>query len=150
MHSTSYQRNVPIGTFLQVPIGTSPGKGGCATWHNMMQTAFQAAFTEAFEREGTRIVEIVKGSGVSRSKINKLFTEENRNVAVEDAIAIASFYGKSVEQFLSGQASDRRDQLAALSELLTDEEADLLAAQIKGVVAHRMNESKQQSSSASE
>lgn len=113
-----------------------------------MKTAFRDAFIKHFNDSDARVVDVVNQTGVSRSKINKLLRKENDKVIVEDAIALASFFGKSVEQLLSGQTSSARDQISALAEILTDEEAGLLAAQIKGVVAHRLNELKQHEANA--
>jgi transcriptional regulator with XRE-family HTH domain len=100
-----------------------------------MAYEFRKAFVEHFEMNGTRIAEIVKATGVSRDVINKLLARENSSTTAENALLIAAFYGKSVNQFISGLEPTDEDRLSALFGLLSVEERRLVESQLRGLVS---------------
>lgn len=60
---------------------------------------FKAALLFHMERGGTKIADLASGSGVSESAIKKLRTR-NDTTSAENALAIAKFYGLSLEEFM--------------------------------------------------
>jgi plasmid maintenance system antidote protein VapI len=89
------------------------------------------------ERHETSITDLVDGSGVSRDVINKLKARADSSTTVENAVKIAAYYGKSVNQFLALREVTQEDRLATLFELLPSEAQRLLAAQVEGLLRHR-------------
>jgi plasmid maintenance system antidote protein VapI len=85
----------------------------------------------------TKIVDLVRHTGISRDVINKLLARERSSTVVENAVLIAAFYGETIEEFMRcGGPRDARS-LAALSSLLTDDEARMLEAQVRGLLQQR-------------
>lgn len=90
------------------------------------------------EKNGTTIAELVSRTGVSRDVINKLKAREDASTTVENAMLISAFYGKTVNQFIMKQDVTEQERIQNLFDLLQPEEAQLLAAQIQGVIAQRV------------
>jgi transcriptional regulator with XRE-family HTH domain len=101
-----------------------------------MSGSFRNALIWHMERDETKVTDLVKGSGVSRDTINKLLARENASTSVENALLIAAYYGKTVEQFIQKDDS-AENHLAALSELLQPDEVRMLEAQVRGLIAQR-------------
>ena len=109
-----------------------------------MEEAFREALIRHFSAGDDKIADLVNQTGVSRSKINKLLRRENSTVELTDAIAIATFYRKSVEQFTFGTDGDAlEDDLSHLTQQLTPQERQHLVPQIRGVIAHRLRTQKE-------
>ena len=102
-----------------------------------MKDAFRESFIRHVNEFGSKVADLEGGTGVPRSIINKLLRRENRTTNVEDAMAIAHYYGKSLEEFIGGNTGSNTVALSALLSFLTDEELSMFVAQIKGVVADR-------------
>lgn len=122
-------RQVPIDTLNSVPFGTL---------NVGMANDFRSALLWHMEMNGTTIAELVSRTGVSRDVINKLKAREDASTTVENAMLIAAFYGKSVNQFIMRQDVSEQERIQNLFDLLQPEEAQLLAAQIQGVIAQRV------------
>lgn len=122
-------RQVPIDTLKNVPFGTLNAG---------MANDFRSALLWHMEKNGTTIAELVSRTGVSRDVINKLKAREDASTTVENAMLIAAFYGKSVNQFIMKQDVSEQERIQNLFNLLQPEEAQLLAAQIQGVIAQRV------------
>ncbi len=107
-----------------------------------IQTATMGDFRDAFlwhvEKHGTSFAELVAATGVSRDILNKLKARPASSTNVEAGIAIARFYGKTVEQFMRREPSDREREFARLYAELTPQERQLLVAQMRGILeAHQ-------------
>lgn len=102
-----------------------------------MQTAFRSALIWHMQQHGTRVVDLEKGSGVTRGVINKLIRQENGTTGVENAMRIAAYYGKTVEDFVRMQASAPDHPLVALAALLHPDEERLIEAQVRGILTSR-------------
>lgn len=105
-----------------------------------MKTAFRDALIYHFEKNGTKVVDLVSGSGVGRGKINKLLRRENATVEVQDAIGIALFYGMTVPQFLRKDQEASPNSLDELAELLPPEERRRFEAEIVKAAAERLKD----------
>lgn len=118
----------PNDTLIGRPVGTLI---------DCMAFEFQQAFLWHMANHQTKIVDLVRGTGVSRDVINKLIKRDGSSTTVENAILIASFYGKTVNEFIQRQQASDIDRAATLFGLLTPEDRDLLSAQIRGILTSR-------------
>lgn len=102
-----------------------------------MERSFRQALIWHMQRHETRVVDLMRGSGVSRGIINKLIREENGTTGVENAMKLAAFYGKGVEEFVRMQDIPVDHPLMALAALLSPDEERLVEAQVRGILAAR-------------
>lgn len=120
------------------PVTSSANRHGAKifapAYKPAMNFAFRASLMWHMERHGTKIVDLVKATGVSRDVLNKLKAREDSSTTVENGILIAAYYGKSINQFIAKAEVTQADRLRTLFELLTPEEQTLLSAQIEGVL----------------
>lgn len=98
---------------------------------------FRTALLWHMEHHNTSITDLVDGSGVSRDVINKLKARADSSTTVENAVKIAAYYGKSVNQFLALREVTQEERIATLLELLPQEVQRLLAVQLEGLLRHR-------------
>lgn len=98
---------------------------------------FRHALVWHMDREGTSISDLVSATGVSRDVINKLRARPESSTTVENAMLIAAYYGKTVNQFISLETTNSDDAAKTLIGLLTPEERRLLEAQMRGLLAAR-------------
>ena len=121
-------KQVPNDTLRQMPLGTlSDG----------MADDFRTALIWHMDVEGTKISDLVRETGVSRDVINKLLGRENSSTSAENAMLIAAYYGKTVNQFVARVPVDADDRLRTLYGLLRPEERRILEAQMRGLVSQR-------------
>ena len=102
-----------------------------------MQKTFQNALKWHMEREQTRVVDLVRATGVSRDTINKILRRDNASTSAENALLIAAYFGKSLETFILCDEVASVQHLAALAELMRPEEARLIEAQVMGILKSR-------------
>jgi hypothetical protein len=121
---------------LQVPNDTLQGTPNVTLFESMADD-FRSAFLWHMEQHQTKIADLVKEAGVSRDVINKLIGRASSSTSVENAMLIAAYYGKSVNQFVACAPADASDRTKALLDLLRPEERQLLEAQIRGLVYQR-------------
>lgn len=89
------------------------------------------------DKHGTKIADLVRQTGVSRSVINKLLSREGNSTAAENVVMIAAYYGKTVNQFLAMEEVSDWQVAENLWELMTPEERRLMRAQMHGLLASR-------------
>lgn len=125
-------KQVPIDTLRHVPIGilTHP-----------MANEFKQALEWHMKEHDTKIVDLVNGAGVTRDVVNKVLYRKPASTSVENAILIAAFYGKTVNQFVSLQPVSSLERAKNLFELMQPEDLQLLEAQIQGILAQRARRS---------
>ena len=123
-------------TQRQVPNDTLPKKG-FRSLPPRMTYDFRHALVWHMDKEGTSISDLVSATGVSRDVINKLRARPESSTTVENAMLIAAYYGKTVNQFISLEQTDADDAARSLIELLTPEERRLLEAQMRGLISAR-------------
>lgn len=102
-----------------------------------MKGRFREALLWHMEQEGTGVTELSRATGVSRDAINKIIARENSSTDAEKAMLIAAYYGKDLGEFMNLRDPGAENPIAALAELLTPDEARLLEAQIRGLLAGR-------------
>lgn len=70
------------------------------------QGVFRSAFMAAMAAQNVGISEIVAETGVSRDVINKLIARPSSSTSVENAVALAAFFGMSVEDLMASTSSE--------------------------------------------
>lgn len=119
---------------LQEPIDTLRKKSVEALcWP--MASDFREALIWHMNQQETPISELVRETGVSRDVINKLRARPGSSTTAENAMLIASYYGKSVNDFISCKPASEAGRLAALFDLLSEEERRMLEAQLHGLLS---------------
>lgn len=102
-----------------------------------MDDRFRQALLWHMQHHGTPVADLVDGTGVSRSVINKLRTREGSSTTAENGLLIAAYYGKTLNDFVAMKETSEADRFNALLDLLTPEERRLLQAQIRGLLSER-------------
>ena len=95
---------------------------------------FREAFLWHIAHHGTTFAEMVDSTGVSRDILNKLKARPDSSTNVETGLKIARYYGKTLEQFIRCEPSDREREFGRLYAELTPQERQLLLAQMRGIV----------------
>lgn len=121
---------------LQVPIDTLPDFPPPRLTSAMAED-FRAALLWHMQEHGTTVAQLVAATGVTRDIINKVRMRENASTSVENAVLIAAYYGKTVNEFLALRPSTEASRIRALVDLLPTEAQRLLEAQIRGLLDHR-------------
>ena len=116
---------MPIDTLQNVAAGSLT----CG-----MSGDFRRALMWHMDRHQTAIADLVRETGVSRDVINKLKAREDSSTTAENAMLIAAYYGKSVNDFMNLRETDETDRLRALFDLLSPVERRLLEAQMRGLI----------------
>ena len=102
-----------------------------------MSESFREALLWHIEQHNTNVTHLAKATGVSRDAINKLRAREGSTTTVENALMIAAFYGKTVNQFVNREPAPQEDIIQALIGLLSDAETRELATQIRSILSDR-------------
>lgn len=124
-------RQVPTDTLRKMPAGTLSAD---------MEAAFRDALMWHMERHDTKIADLVRETGVSRDVVNKLRARPESSTDVENAILIAAYYGKTVNEFITKKEATEVSRTQALLDLLSPEEHRLLQSQIRGLLRERAPE----------
>lgn len=123
-----YSGQVPNDTLPKMPFGTLS---------DAMDAPFRNALLWHMEQNNTTIADLVNETGVSRHVVNKLKARPNSSTDVENAILIAAYYGKTVNEFIAKKEATDLSRTSALLELLSPEEHRLLQLQIRGLLRDR-------------
>lgn len=100
-----------------------------------MASTFRDALLWHMDQHHTTIADLARGSGVSSDIIKKLRTR-NSSTSAESAIAIARYYGETLEQFIACEVRPE----AGFQDLwarLTPDERRIVQAQIEGLLSSR-------------
>ena len=119
-------RQVPNGPLMKV---------NAARLYGGMADDFRRAFLRHLDDHQTQLSALARETGVSLDVLKKLKGRATGSTTVENAMLIAAYYGKTVNQFVSGQDVTQDQKLANLMQLLTPEERQLLEAQMLGLIA---------------
>jgi hypothetical protein len=99
--------------------------------------SFRDALLRHMAQRDTTIADLSRGSGVSPDVIKKVRTRPNASTKAEEAVRIAAFFGKTVDQFIKNEEVSKDQQLMLLVELLSPDEQMLLEAQIRAMISIR-------------
>lgn len=102
-----------------------------------MAKPFREAFIEAVEGSGVSVAEVALKSGVSKEQLNKLKQRPGAKTNVDDAIKVAGYFGKTLDQFLEDDEALIRSEIVDLYNQLTDQERQMILGAAKGALASR-------------
>ncbi len=93
-----------------------------------MTKTFRAALLQALEETGLPLSKVALGSGVSYDQLKKLKQRPHASTNVDDARAVANFFGVTLDQFLGDTTVSARAEIIDLYNRLTEEEIEILKA----------------------
>lgn len=118
----------------QVPNGPLRESQPSRLWRGMADD-FRRAFLRHIDEHRTSMADLARATGVSLDVLKKLKTRPTGSTTVENGLLIAAFYGKTVNQFVTGEPLSEDDRLQNLLSMLTPSERQLLEAQMLGLIA---------------
>ncbi len=97
-----------------------------------MVKTFRAALLDALKETGVPLHRVAVGSGVSYDQLKKLRQRPLASTNVDDARAVANFFGVTLDQFLDDRSLSARVELLEFYTLLSDQEIEILKAAARG------------------
>ena len=97
-----------------------------------MAKTFRSALLDALEETGLPLSKVALGSGVSYDQLKKLRQRPLASTNVDDARAVANFFGVTLDQFLDDASLSARVELVELRNRLTDRELEILRDAARG------------------
>ena len=105
-----------------------------------MKEAFRESLIAHIATYRISIAKLSRETGVSLSLIQSLNQRKSVCPNVDDAIKLARYFGKSVEEFVGVSRDDQEKRLRALISRLTEGEKDFLEAQLTTLAARQGRE----------
>lgn len=102
-----------------------------------MTKTFRTALIEALSATSTSAQKLADATGVSVHQIKKLKSGKSLSTNVDDAVKIAHYFGKSLDQFLDDPSLASDVDIIGLLNRLSPQERDFLLSSAKGVLAAR-------------
>ena len=99
---------------------------------SLMTRTFRAALLAMLDRTGFDLKAVANGSGVSYEQLKKLKQRPDASTNVDDARAVANFFGLTIDEFLEDNLASDRIALARQWTELTEQERDLLRSAARG------------------
>jgi transcriptional regulator with XRE-family HTH domain len=100
-----------------------------------MPKTFRQALLDHASRHSVSLAEVARGTGVSYEQLKKISQRDQARTNVHDALAVAAFFGLTVNEFLEDHLAQDRLAVADLWFRLTPEERDILQAAARGRAA---------------
>ena len=100
-----------------------------------MAKTFRSALLDALEETGLPLSKVAVGSGVSYDQLKKLRQRPLASTNVDDARAVAKFFGVTLDHFLGEKSLSARVELVEFYNRLTDQEIEILKAAARGQAA---------------
>lgn len=97
-----------------------------------MAKTFRVALLEALEQTGLPLSKVAAGSGVSYDQLKKLRQRPRSSTNLDDARAVANFFGVTLDQFLDDTSLQARVQLVDFYNHLSESEIEILKAAARG------------------
>ena len=97
-----------------------------------MAKTFRSALLDALEETGLPLHRVAVGSGVSYDQLKKLRQRPLASTNVDDARAVANFFGVTLDEFLGDSSLSARLELLEFYSRLTDQEIEILKAVARG------------------
>lgn len=102
-----------------------------------MSVSFRESFLAHLDASGISVTDVAKGAGVSREALYKLKQRRVESTNAEDAVKVARFFGKSLEEFMGRPPDPRIAEIMGLFCSLSQTEQGFLRAQIEALAARR-------------
>ena len=100
-----------------------------------MHKTFSDAFIAHLKDSNERVTVIAKNAGVTKEALYSLKYSKTLNMGVDEAIRVAAYFGKTVEEFMGLAQPRLNDALIRRIESLSPRERDLLQAAIDAFLA---------------
>jgi hypothetical protein len=97
-----------------------------------MAKTFRSALLDALKETGLPLSKVALGSGVSYDQLKKLRQRPLASTNVDDARAVANFFGVTLDQFLDDTSLSARVELVELRNRLTERELEILRDAARG------------------
>lgn len=98
-------------------------------------TLYRECLITHMKAAGISAAELSRQTGVPKSKIDKLCQRVTTDTLVTDAVKMAHYFGKTMEEFMGLAArKERIEGLMVLLSRLSPEQAKMLEAQILGLL----------------
>lgn len=107
--------------------------------HSLMleHEKFRESLIAHMERHGIGASELARKTGVPKTTLDKLVQRRVSRTNYFDAMRLARYFGKTLEEFVDGKPDDDNTKLKMLIESLYTDEKAIVEAQIEGIVARR-------------
>ena len=106
--------------------------GSCLGYGILMAKTFRSALLDALQETGLPLSKVAAGSGVSYDQLKKLRQRPHASTNVDDARAVANFFGVTLDQFLNDSSVSARVELVEFYSRLSDDEIEILKAAARG------------------
>jgi hypothetical protein len=100
-----------------------------------MAKTFRSALLDALKETGLPLSRVAVGSGVSYDQLKKVRQRPLASTNVDDARAVAHFFGVTLDHFLDDGSLSARVELLEFYNRLSDQEIEILKAAARGKVA---------------
>ena len=97
-----------------------------------MVKTFRSALLDALKETGLPLHRVAVESGVSYDQLKKLRQRPLASTNVDDARAVANFFGVTLDQFLDDTSLSVRIELLEFYNRLSDQEIEILKAAARG------------------
>jgi transposase-like protein len=98
-----------------------------------MTKTFRQALLDALERTGANLSDVARGASVSYEQLKKVTQRATASTNVDDARAVANYFGLTVDEFMDDSLAEDRLRLAQLWSRLSEKERQILLAAARGL-----------------
>lgn len=102
-----------------------------------MTKKFRQAFIDALDASGYSVAQVSRDTGVSTEQLYKLCQRETASTNVDDAVKLAHYFGKSLDEFLEDRTAYDRQEIVALYNQLTEQQREFLLDSTKGILSRK-------------
>lgn len=104
---------------------------GARAYHRRMDT-FRESLIRHLDKTGIPLRRVAMESGVSYEQLKKLRQNAARSTNVEDAIRVAQFFDKTLDEFMTGAEASAPPSVVRLLSQLSPEARDVLLNAARG------------------
>jgi transcriptional regulator with XRE-family HTH domain len=105
--------------------------------NHAMKEAFRESLIAHIDTYRVNVAQMARDTGVSKELIHSLRQRKTVCPNVDDAMKLAGYFGKTVEEFVGTSRDDQLKRLGALAARLSPEEQAFLEAQIATLLASK-------------
>ncbi len=102
-----------------------------------MRERFRESLIAHMDAAGIGATALSKATKVPKTLIDKLYQRKAEKTNVEDAIRLAAYFGKTVNQLVGLEEDPETTKITGLLSRLPPEQRALIQAQLEGLVAHQ-------------
>ena len=102
-----------------------------------MKESFRESFIEHVAVYRVSLARMARETGISKSLLQSLHQRKTICPNVDDAMKIAEYFGKSVEEFVGTSKDDQVKRLTSLAARLSPDEQAFLEAQLETILSRQ-------------